>query len=432
MKINVSSKKLQTTALYEKHKELGAKIIDFNGWSMPLHYNNGIIKEHLSTRKSCGLFDISHMGRLIVMGQQSLPFLQYVFTNNAASLEVGESQYTILSTQKGSAIDDAYLYRLKEDEYLLVLNSSNLSKDLIYLKDITRQFNSISLINKSKVLSMLSLQGPESENILLSLIRSGHLPKLTKNKMATVNILGSSILLARTGYTGEEIGYELFVENDCVLKLWETLIKKGASPVGLGARDSLRLEAKLPLYGHELGKDHNRKNIPILSCPTSKVSVDLSQDKRKFVGRKSLEKQYKALKKILKGDYSSVKDLPKVIVALELIEKAVARSNDIVFLGDSQVGHITSGTVVPYWNIETKGNRIELTDKFSLRSIALALVDSEQSGNNIFEVEIRKKRIKAFAMPYFLKKAQSHLYPVTYKDFHNKKELKNGKRDQIR
>ncbi|MCK5568042.1 MAG: glycine cleavage system protein T, partial [Actinomycetia bacterium] len=244
--------KLRRTPLYQKHLELGAKMIDFGGWIMPLNYPEGIIAEHLTTRKEAGLFDVSHMGRFTISRKDTLSFLQHVLTNNAAALKVGESQYTIISDEDGIAIDDAYLYRFYQEQYLLVVNASNQDKDKEYLMSMSSSFKDVKINDITNDLSMLSLQGPRSEEILISLISLGALPKPTRNKSSIIKIGDIKVLVARTGYTGEPIGFELFTENKRLADLWTLLCTRGSSPVGLGARDTLRLEAGLPLYRNEL------------------------------------------------------------------------------------------------------------------------------------------------------------------------------------
>jgi len=411
------NKEANKTKLYDNHKNLGAKIIDFSNWLMPLNYSKGIIQEHLDTRKNNGLFDISHMATFKITGGGSIPFLQYALTNNAASLKAGESQYSIISDSNGSAIDDVYLYCYEKDDFLLIANSSNRSGDFIYLKDVEGLFNNVEITDISEETSMLSLQGPDSGDILISLMPSGDFPLLEKNRFARVNILGADAFLARTGYTGELTGYEIITKNDNIFKLWDALIEKGANPSGLGARDSLRLESMLPLYGHELGKDPDGNDIPIFSSPSSRIAVSFSEDKGEFVGKKNLEKQYRALGKIMKKDYSDSKDLPVVIIALELMDKGIARHNDRVFLENDMIGYVTSGTIVPYWDMEIVDGKTKLKETFNLRSIALALIKSDKCYSNIVEVKIRENKKKAFVMPYFLKKMSPYLYPVTHKSF---------------
>jgi len=270
---------LPRTILYDRHVALGAKIVEFGGWEMPVQYPSGIVQEHLATRKQAGLFDVSHMGRFIIRGNNRLPFLQHVLSNNADALDVGESQYTIIPNEQGGALDDAYLYRFVEEEYLLVVNASNRVKDWDHLQVHAEKIGDVEMIDQTFETAMLSLQGPRSKDMLSTLIDSGPLPDPLRNKLSIATLAGAEVLLARTGYTGEPICFELFVENTDALKIWDLLIEKGAHAVGLGARDTLRLEAALPLYGHELGEDPQRSEIPIFAMPLSRFAVSFSPSK---------------------------------------------------------------------------------------------------------------------------------------------------------
>ena len=244
---------LHKTVLYDHHVGLGGQMVEFAGWEMPLHYAPGIVREHLATRKTSGLFDVSHMGRFIIRGNNALPFLQHVLSNNAAALEVEEGQYTLIPNDHGGALDDAYLYRFVEDEYLLVVNASNREKNWDHFQTNLKKFDQVELIDRTTELAMLSLQGPLSKDILGALITGGNLPEPLRNGLSTVEVNGARVMIARTGYTGEPICFELFVENNDTPMIWDILLKRGAHPIGLGARDTLRLEAALPLYGHEMG-----------------------------------------------------------------------------------------------------------------------------------------------------------------------------------
>ncbi len=330
---------MNKTPLYSIHINLGAKMIDFGGWSMPLYYREGITAEHLATRKRAGLFDIAHMGRFRVYGKDSLAFLQHALTGNAASLEVGESQYTIISDGDGIALDDAYLYRFYHDQYLLVVNASNRNKDKKHLLDVSGRFKDIKIDDITDSMSMLSLQGPGSRELLLSLISSGSLPEPLRNKLSIMNIGDIKILAARTGYTGEPIGFELFTDSKSVTGLWTLLLDRGASPVGLGARDTLRLEAGLPLYGHELGMDSRGNKIPVFASLQSRLAVSFSSLKGDFIGRDAVNTQFEALKKILDKDFTQINGLPEMIMQLELLEKGIARPDDKVYFGDRQAGY---------------------------------------------------------------------------------------------
>ena len=390
------------TVFYPCHLELGAKMTEFGGWDMPLQYPAGILQEHLATRSEAGLFDVSHMGRFIVRGDEAVPFLQHVLTNNAASLDVGLGQYTMIPNEAGGIIDDAYLYRFVEDEFLLVVNASNREKDWSHLENERKRFPQAAMVDRTHDVAMLSLQGPLSREILSS-IMSGDLPEPMRNELSIAEIDGARVLLARTGYTGEPICFELFIERDDAVRVWELLTEKGAVPIGLGARDSLRLEAGLPLYGHELGLDPQGEEIPAFASDLSRFAISFSPLKGDSIGREPLREQFEALANILNQDFSDIAALPRRILLLELAGRGITRPGDQVFKGDDHVGYVTSGTMVPYWNTEGAGIESQFTDNSSKRAIGMALVSSELWDGDEVEVEIRGRRTPAIIVPYFLR-----------------------------
>ncbi len=395
--------KLHKTIFYDRHVNLGANIVEFGGWEMPIQYDSGIVQEHLATRKHAGLFDVSHMGRFVIRGKDSLTFLQHVLSNNAAALEIEESQYTIIPNEQGGAIDDAYLYRFLEDEYLLVVNASNRETDWNHLNLHLKKFNEVEMVDRTTDLAMISLQGPLSKNILLDVIDVGHLPEPRRNCLATAAINGAKVQIARTGYTGEPICFEIFVNTENSLMIWDLLIERGAQPVGLGARDTLRLEACLPLYGHELGDDPEGNEIPIFASSLSKFAVSLSPLKENFIGRQALEKQFKALKKIINDDFSLIKDLPRMIMPVTIVGKGLARSGYKVFHNGDHVGYVTSGTMVPYWKYEGVGISSKITDEKGLRAICLAFINSDLGEGDKLQIEIRSKMTDAVVVPYHMR-----------------------------
>ncbi|UCE54112.1 MAG: glycine cleavage system aminomethyltransferase GcvT [Desulfobacterales bacterium] len=408
-------KELHKTVLYDQHVSLGAQIVEFGGWEMPLHYDQGIVQEHMATRKKAGLFDVSHMGRFIARGKAALPFLQHVLSNNAAAIEMDESQYTMIPNERGGAIDDAYLYRFVEDEYLLVVNAANREKNWDHFQTFLPKFDQVELVDTTKEMTMLSLQGPLAKDILSGLITSGHLPEPLRNALSTAEINGAKVLIARTGYTGEPLCFELFVDNNDALLIWDMLLKHGALPIGLGARDTLRLEAALPLYGHELGLDPEQKEIPIFACNLARFAVSLSPLKGDFVGKQALSKQFAAYKKIVDRDYSLIADLPRLIQPVELKDKGIARAGAKVFHGGQHVGYITSGTMVPYWNSEGIGLSSKQTGEKKMRAIALAIIDSDLVEGDEIEIEIRSKRVQAVIVPYYIRnEAPPHSWPISY------------------
>ncbi len=394
---------LLKTVFFDRHVGLGANMVEFGGWEMPVQYPGGIVQEHLATRKHAGIFDVSHMGRFIVRGEDKLPFLQHVLTNNAAALDLELGQYTMIANDRGGAVDDAYLYRFMADAYLLVVNASNREKDWAHLQSFLGGFNDVDLTDQTETITMLSLQGPRSKEILNGLLDSGHLPEPMRNELSTVTIEGTKIQVARTGYTGEPICFELFIPVENALAIWDILLDRGAVPIGLGARDTLRLEAGLPLYGHELGADPDGNEIPIFSCPLARFAVSLSPLKGNFVGREALGKQYAALKRIMDRDYTNIQPLPRVTVPVEITGRGVARAGNRVFRNDVPIGHVTSGTMVPYWKQAGEGIDSRLTEEKGMRAIGLALIDSTVCEGDEIHIDVRGKKLGAVVVPYHLR-----------------------------
>ena len=407
------------TPLYDRHVALGAKMVDFAGWDMPIDYPTGVVAEHLATRRSAGLFDVSHMGRFSIAGPGALSFLQHVLSNNAAALDVGQSQYTIIPTETGGAVDDAYLYRFVKDEYLLVVNAANREKDWAHLATpigaATAGHGKVELLDRSERLAMISLQGPLSRNILTELMEAGSLPEPRRNELSAVTIADGEVRLARTGYTGEPLCFELFAPPEHILVLWDLLIEKGAVPCGLGARDTLRLEAALPLYGHELGIDPDGREIPVMSCPLAGSGVSFSAVKGDFVGREALLRQQTAYRRILARDYSLMANLPRLTRAVAVTERGVARAGSSVKRDDRAVGWVTSGTMVPYWKRAGGGLDTDLADEHDLRSICLAYLDSDIVVDDRVTIDIRGKDVEAVVVPYHMRSdAPPYARPIVY------------------
>jgi aminomethyltransferase len=396
---------LLRTVFFEQHVQLGAKMVDFGGWEMPIQYPNGIVFEHLETRKGAGLFDVSHMGRFLVRGGDALPFLQHVLTNNGAALDPRETgaQYTLIPNATGGAVDDAYLYRFDTREYLLVVNASNRLKNWDHLQPLAAQFHDLELEDATNDIAMLALQGPKSKEILTRVMQSGMFPSPIRNAVGIVDIGGAQVKIARTGYTGEPLCFELFADRDGSSKLWDTLLGEGAIPVGLGARDTLRLEAGLPLYGHELGEDPDGKEIPILAVPITRFAVSFSPLKGDFVGREALARQFAALSKILKRDFSFRSDLPRIIQPVAITGRGIARDGARVFKDDHHVGYVTSGTMVPYWIFQGEGLHSVLTDQHKLRPICLTYMESEIIEGEALQLEIRGRLVEAVVVPFHLR-----------------------------
>ncbi len=396
---------LQRTIFYDQHVTLGAKIVEFAGWEMPIFYPTGIVQEHLATRKGAGLFDVSHMGRFIVRGAGALKFLQHVLSNNAEALNIRETgaQYTLIPNETGGAVDDAYLYRFVEDEYLLVVNGANREKDWNHFQSLLKDFDEVELTDRTKEIAMVSLQGPKSRHLIEEIVESGPPPEPMRNAVSIVTISGVDVKLARTGYTGEPVCFELFANRDDGPMLWDLIVAKGATPVGLGARDTLRLEAVLPLYGHELGEDPDGKEIPIFACPLAKFAVSFSPLKDEFLGRAALARQQEAFKRIVSRDYSLISDLPRVSKPIAVAGRGIAREGAKVFKGDKHVGYVTSGTMVPMWAVEGEGLESAQTDQHRLRSICLGYVDSDIIEEDKVAIEIRGKAVDGVVVPYHMR-----------------------------
>ncbi|MCJ7686958.1 MAG: glycine cleavage system aminomethyltransferase GcvT [Desulfobacteraceae bacterium] len=421
--------KLKQTVFHDRHVALGAKMVEFGGWEMPVLYPTGIIGEHLATRKGAGLFDVSHMGRFMVRGTGALKFLQHVLSNNAEALDIrtAGAQYTLIPTQTGGAVDDAYLYRFVEEEYLLVVNAANREKDWDHLQPFLKDFEDVELIDFSEDIIMLALQGPTSRSLMEDIIESGPLPEPMRNAVSTVTISGARVKVARTGYTGEPLCFELFADRDDGLMLWDLLISRGATPIGLGARDTLRLEAGLPLYGHELGEDPDGKEIPVMACPLSKFAVSFSPLKGDFVGREALTKQHQALKKIISGDFSLIHDLPRMIKPIAIIGRGIAREGAKLFKDDRHVGYVTSGTMVPLWSVEGEGLESALIDQHQLRSISLGYVDSDIPDHEQLLVEIRGKLVDSVTVPFHMRsEAPPYARPIIFDHHLSEVELPVG------
>ena len=415
--------KLLETVLYRQHLKAGAQLVNFGGWNMPVQYRTGIVQEHLSTRSHAGIFDVSHMGRFIIGGSSALEFLQHVLSNNAAGLEVGDSQYTLIPNERGGAIDDAYLYRFVPDQYLLVVNASNREKDRIHFQSILHRFPQVQFVDQTDTIAMISLQGPLSRDMLSSVMDAGHLPDPIKNRLSIVTLQGVQAWISRTGYTGEPIGFEIFIPATSAPAIWEQLIDKGACPVGLGARDTLRLEAGLPLYDHELGLDPDGNEIPVFSLPLSRFAVSFSRLKGDFIGKDALLLQFHALKWIIDRKDTPCSDLPRMIFPVALTGKGVVRSGCLIYREGRHVGYITSGTMVPYHNTECFGIYSSVVSEKGMRSIGLALLDSHLYQGDKLEVDIRGKRTEAVIVPYHLRsEAPPYAMAIPYDRLYLEKE----------
>lgn len=405
---------MKRTPLYEWHRQHGAKMVEFSGWEMPIQYEEGILNEHLAERRYGGLFDISHMGRFIIKGRDAVQFLQHVLTSNVNALRTGQAQYTIIANETGGALDDAYLYRFSSEEYLLVVNAANTEKNWEHLNEQAKKLDDLQLENVTGSLSMIAFQGPQSGRILEFLLEGGSMPEPTRNALSQGTLSGVSTLIARTGYTGEPIGFELFVPSTDAETIWELIhstgVSKGIVHCGLGARDTLRLEAGLPLYGHEYGVDQNGNEIPVFACVLAGVGVSFSQRKGDFIGRKALLDQHEQVKALRKGTYEPSEELRRRVRPVALMDKGVLRPGTKLYLDGNEVGVVTSGTVCPYWIFEGEVTRMRITDRTERRSIGLALIDAEHRPGTELEAELHGRRApvklvryhgRSEAPPYF-------------------------------
>lgn len=386
---------LKRTQLYDVHVAAGATMVDFGGWEMPIQYPSGIIAEHLYTRQVCSLFDVSHMGRLLIEGPQRKEFLQHVLTSNVSALDLNMAQYCIIPNENGGAVDDAYLYLFQEDNYLLVVNAANIDKDLEHLNRALSGFD-CTITNISAEWASIAVQGPKSKEMLMTLT-GGESPtkEPTKNSLGTVSLEGRQARIAKTGYTGEPLGYEVYVRSEDVVWLWNRLVELGARPAGLGARDTLRMEASFPLYGHEMGTAPDGSEIPIFAVPLAKFAVSFSAQKGDFIGRAALERQHRAFIRHMDRDFSDMSALPRRIAPIALLDRGVMRAGMEIYKGDKLVGWVTSGTMVPYFKTQGQGLSTVILEASGKRAIGLCYIDSDVLVDDTVEVDIRGKRLKA-------------------------------------
>ncbi|MCD6582780.1 MAG: glycine cleavage system aminomethyltransferase GcvT [Desulfuromusa sp.] len=353
---------MKTTPLNQIHRQLGARMVDFGGWDMPVQYS-GVIAEHLTVRTAAGLFDVSHMGEIEVSGAQAFDFLQYATTNDVSKLVDGQIQYTALCYETGGVVDDLTLYRFAADRYLLCVNASNSDKDFAWLQDLQKNsdYSDLRLINRSDEYAQLALQGPVAAEILAKLTTTD-LSTLTFYHFVEGTVAGIETIISRTGYTGED-GFELYCPANDGAKLWQEIMTAGEplglKPIGLGARDTLRLEKAYALYGHEITADI----MPI----EARLAWITKLKKGNFVGRDAMVKAKEA-------------GLSRKLIALTLTASGVPRDGYPVLCDGREVGYVTSGTMSPILK----------------RGIALALVETTVADSDLpLEIGIRKRQIPA-------------------------------------
>ncbi|MBO4414149.1 MAG: glycine cleavage system aminomethyltransferase GcvT [Clostridia bacterium] len=387
---------LKRTLLYDVHVRSGATMVDFGGWEMPIQYPEGIVAEHLYTRSCCSLFDVSHMGRLIVEGPERVAFLQHVLSSNVSALEVNRAQYCIIPTEDGGAVDDAYLYRFEEDRFLLVVNAANTDKDLAYLSPIVKKYDCVIRIITNETVS-IAVQGPKSAEMLSVLSGGVEVTGPKRNSLSTMMLEGREVRIARTGYTAEPVGYELFLKNEDAEWAWDRLVGLGAKPAGLGARDTLRTEGMLPLYGDEMGTDVEGNPMPIFALSLAKFAVSFDESKGDFVGRKALLKQSEAQAAFRSGSFTreAMDVLPKQVRPIALIDRGVMRHGMEIYRNGEMIGWVTSGTMIPYYLTEGEGADVRLLPETGKRAIGIAYISSDVPVNGEVEVDVRGRRLRA-------------------------------------
>ncbi|MBN2155793.1 MAG: glycine cleavage system aminomethyltransferase GcvT [Candidatus Lokiarchaeota archaeon] len=352
--------------LHTTHVELGAKMIEFAGYIMPVHYETGVIAEHMNVRENIGLFDISHMGEVLVEGPDAKPYLQKMFTNDLSLLYDGKSQYGCLCYENGTTVEDSFYYQHSETKYRLIINAANREKDLNWLSKHAEKFN-VRIKDMSNLRGRYALQGPKSFETLEPLL-SDSIKNLQRFHFKETQLLGVEVFIAQTGYTGE-FGYEISFEVADAQKVWNSILESGKIynilPIGLGARDTLRLEACYSLYGHELTDKITPVEAGIGFCVKPKEGID-------FIGKKVLLDQKE-------------NGTDKKIVGFEIIGKGIGREEYKVYSMDGEeIGYITSGTFSPLLK----------------KAIGLVLLKIEYTSiGTEFNIDIRGKPTKAIVAP---------------------------------
>lgn len=360
---------MNSTPLYSIYQKYNAKIVDFHGWALPVQFSS-IIQEHLAVRNRVGLFDVSHMGEILVQGPEAVPFLDYVLTNQISGLRPGHIRYSPLCFETGGTVDDLLVYALKPDEYLLVVNASNINKDLDFLNNYSSNYK-VTLTDLSAETAQLAVQGPNALPVL-SLLTNAPLAKMGYYQfLDNQDLAGCSVLISRTGYTGED-GFEIYLRPDKAISLWELLLETGEpfgiTPSGLGARDTLRLEAGLPLYGNELSES--------ISPIEAGLKRFIKLEKTIFIGKGQLEKAIR-------------EGVGRSLIGLRMIERGIPRSGYRVLNNNyKEIGFVTSGSYCPTLN----------------QNLAMALVETPYAQPNLsLSIDIRGKvlQAKTIKLPFY-------------------------------
>ncbi len=316
------------TPLYEEHIKLGGKVVDYAGWYLPIQYE-GLVAEHEAVRNAAGLFDVSHMGEIVIKGAQATAFLDYLLTNDISKMVNNQIVYTFMTYEDGGVVDDLLVYKYTDDHYLLVVNAANTDKDHKWILDHQKGFD-VTVDNISDSVGEVALQGPLAQKILQKLTDK-NLDEVTFFTLAeNVNINGTSCMISRTGYTGED-GFEIYTDNEGIVKVWRDLLEagkdEGIKPTGLGCRDTLRFEASLPLYGHEISTEIS----PLEGGFKYFVKLDKEAD---FIGKEALNKQW-------------TEGLKRVLVGFEMIDRGIPREGYDIFKDGNKIGHVTTGYLSP-------------------------------------------------------------------------------------
>ncbi|PHK49768.1 glycine cleavage system aminomethyltransferase GcvT [Staphylococcus edaphicus] len=352
------SNELKKTPLYQTFVDSGAKIVEFGGWAMPVQFSS-IKEEHNAVRTEIGLFDVSHMGEIIIKGPDAAKLVQYLLSNDTENLTTTKAQYTALCNENGGIIDDLITYKLEENVYLLVVNAGNTEKDFEWMKKKSSEFEA-EVLNVSSEYGQLAIQGPKARDLVQQHVNTNIIEMKPFEFKQDVDFFGKNIILSQSGYTGED-GFEIYCAADDAPYLWNEILKYNVTPCGLGARDTLRLEAGLPLHGQDLSETITPYEAGIAFAAKPLIEAD-------FIGKDVLKDQKENGSK-------------RRTVGLEMIDKGIPRTGYEVYdLDGNQIGEVTSGTQSP------------LTGK----SIGLALID-----RNVFEmgkeviVQVRKRQVRA-------------------------------------
>ena len=355
------------TPLYDAHVKAGGKIVPFAGYLLPVQYGTGVITEHMAVREKAGLFDVSHMGEVLCQGKDALANLQKLLTNDFTNMVDGQARYSPMCNENGGTVDDLIVYKREDNDYFIVVNAANKDKDYQWMLD--HQFGEVTFTDASSQYGQIALQGPKAMEILKKLTAEENIPKKYYHAVFDTEVAGIPCIISKTGYTGED-GVELYLASENAEKMWDALLEAGKDegliPCGLGARDTLRMEAAMPLYGHEMDDEIS----PLETGLKFAVKMGKEED---FIGKKAMEER---------GE-------PKITrIGLKVTGRGIIREHQDIYVGEKKIGHTTSGTHCPFLGYP----------------IAMALVDagSVEIGNKV-EVDVRGRKVEAevIALPFY-------------------------------